>query len=564
MTASLGALLPFLLPGLAMIVAGMVLLGLRGALRDIVILAAPLAVLALIWGLPDGAAGGIHWLGYELVPFRSDALSRLFGTIFSLMAFAGGLFALRQERLAEVPVAFMYAGSAIGVVFAGDLITVFVFWEVMAVCSTLVIWMAGAGARGAGQRYIVMHLFGGVVLMAGIAGHIADTGSIAFGPMLADTPAHWLILAGFLLNAGSWPVSAWLPDAYPKASWSGTVFLSAFTTKTAVLVLLRGFPGEEVLIWVGLVMVFYGIIYAILENDMRRILAYSIINQIGFILVAIGIGSEMALNGAAAHAFIHIIYKGLLLMAAGSVMYVAGRTKCTELGGLFRSMPLTTACAIVGALSMSAMPLTSGFVTKSMIFDSAKLDDMAVVWFLLTAASAALPIMAGIKFPWFVFFQKDSGLRPPDPPWTMRLAMILMAILCIGIGVFPAPLYAMLPFPVDFVPYTTSHVVSQLLLLLFASLAFFLMLRWLRPTDTITLDVDWLWRRLGPSVVARMDRQSAGGAMMNRGQRAATRALQAVYRHHGPTGVLARSWPTGSMAFWAVLMLSAYLVFYYL
>ncbi|MEP2120153.1 MAG: Na(+)/H(+) antiporter subunit D, partial [Bauldia litoralis] len=184
--------------------------------------------------------------------------------------------------------------------------------------------------------------------------------------------------------------------------------------------------------------------------------------------------------------------------------------------------------------------------------------------FLLMAASPALPIMAGIKFPWFVFFQKDSGLRPPDPPWTMRLAMILMAILCIGIGVFPAPLYAMLPFPVDFVPYTTSHVVSQLLLLLFAGLAFFLMLRWLRPTDTITLDVDWLWRRLGPSVVVRMDRQSAGGAMMNRGQRAATRALQAVYRHHGPTGVLARSWPTGSMAFWAVLMLSAYLVFYYL
>ncbi len=566
MTASLGGLLPFLLPGLVMIAAGVVLLWLRGAVRDVVILAAPLAVLALVWALPDGAAGGIHWLGYELVPFRSDSLARLFGTVFSIMAFAGGLFALRQERLAEIPVAFMYAGSAIGVVFAGDLITVFVFWELMAVCSTLIIWMAGAGARGAGQRYIVIHLFGGVLLMAGITGHIADTGSIAFEAMRADSPAHWLILAGFLLNAGSWPISAWLPDAYPKASWSGSVFLSAFTTKTAVLVLWRGFPGEEVLIWIGLVMVFYGIIYAILENDMRRILAYSIINQVGFMVTGIGIGSEMALNGAAAHAFVHIIYKALLLMSAGSVMFMTGKTKCTDLGGLFRTMPLTTICGIIGALSISAFPLTSGFVAKSMISDGAALDHLTIVWFLLAAASAGVFLHAGIKFPWFVFFQKDSGLRPPDPPWTMRWAMVFLSFLCIGIGVYPAPLYAILPFPVDFVPYTASHVVSQLQLLLFSGLAFFLMLGWLKRTETITLDVDWLWRRLGPATIRRMDGSSdrAADALLVRGRRAAAAALQTVYRHHGPLGVLARNWPTGSMAFWAVLLLSAYLVLYYL
>ncbi|MCB1488780.1 MAG: Na+/H+ antiporter subunit D, partial [Bauldia sp.] len=396
MTASLGLFLPFLLPGLVLIAAGVVLLWLRGTVRDVVILGAPLLVLALVWMLPDGQGPGIHWLGYELVPFRSDSLARLFGTVFSIMAFAGGLFGLRQERLNETPIAFMYAGSAIGVVFAGDLITVFVFWELMAVCSTLVIWLAGAEARRAGQRYIVIHLLGGVLLMAGITGHIADTGSIAFGAMKADSPAHWLILAGFLLNAGSWPVSAWLPDAYPRASWSGTVFLSAFTTKTAVLVLWRGFPGEEVLIWIGLVMVFYGIIYAILENDMRRILAYSIINQVGFMVTGIGIGSEMALNGAAAHAFVHIVYKALLLMSAGSVMLMTGRTKCTELGGLFRTMPLTTICGIIGALSISAFPLTSGFVAKSMISDSASEGHLAIVWFLLTAASAGVFLHAGI------------------------------------------------------------------------------------------------------------------------------------------------------------------------
>jgi len=566
MGASLALLLPAVLPGLVLIAAGVVLLRLRGTVRDVVVLAAPLIVLWLIWVLPDGTAGNIHWLGYELVPFRSDRLSRLFGTVFSIMAFAGGLFGLRQQRRAETPLAYMYAGASLGVVFAGDLITVFVFWELMAVCSTLVIWMAGRGARGAGQRYIVIHLLGGVLLMAGIAGHIAQTGSLAFDAMHADSPANGLILAGFLLNAAAWPISAWLPDAYPQASWSGTVFLSAFTTKTAVFVLLRGFAGEEILVWIGLIMAFYGIVYAILENDMRRILAYSIVNQVGFMVTGIGIGTEMALNGAASHAFVHIIYKALLLMSAGSVMFMTGRTKCTELGGLFRTMPITTICGIVGALSISAFPLTSGFVAKSMIVDGAARDHLTIVWFLLTAASAGVFLHAGIKFPWFVFFQKDSGLRPPDPPWTMRAAMLLLAFLCIGIGLFPAPLYAILPFPVDFVPYTGSHVVSQLQLLLFSGLAFFLMLGWLKRTEAITLDVDWLWRRLGPAAARWIDSGTTrvAEALADRGWRAVRRTLETIYRHHGPAGILARTWPTGSMAFWAVFLLAAYLMLYYL
>lgn len=565
MTASLGAVGYLVTPGFLMMAAGLLLFFLRGAIRDAVVLVAPIAVLALVWLLPDGPTEPLRWLGYELVPFRSDALGRLFATVFSITAFAAGLFALRQERRNEIPVAFLYAGAALGVVFAADLITVFVFWELMAVCSTLIVWLGGPAARGAGQRYIIIHLFGGVLLMAGIAGHVAETGTIAFVAMRADSPAHWLILAGFLLNAGSWPTSAWLPDAYPEASWSGTVFLSAFTTKTAVLVLLRGFPGEEILIVLGLIMIFYGIIYAILENDMRRILAYSIVNQVGFMVTGIGIGSELALNGAAAHAFVHIIYKALLLMSAGSVLLMTGRRKCNELGGLFRTMPVTTICGIIGALSISAFPLTSGFVAKSMISDGAGDAGLAIVWFLLTAASAGVFLHAGIKFPWFVFFQKDSGLRPPDPPRSMRIAMILMSALCIGIGVYPAPLYALLPHPVDFVPYTGAHVVSQLQLLLLSGLAFFLLLGWLKRTDTITLDVDWLWRRLGPAVYRTLDGGSdrAWEALAGRAQRGVERLVRTVYRHHGPQGILARTWPTGSMALWAVFLLGAYLIFYY-
>ena len=413
-------------PAAVLILGGLILPLLQERHRQIILLVLPLITLYLVWQVPDGVALEYRFLGYTLALVKGDALSRLFATIFAVMAFAGGLFALNQRRVVELAAACCYAGSAIGIAFAGDLLTVFIFWELMALASTLVVWSAGPSARGAGLRYAAVHLLGGVLLMAGIAGEVASTGSLAFGKLALDTVPRWLILAGFLINAGAPPLSAWLPDAYPESSWSGMVFLSAFTTKAAVYVLLRAFPGTELLIYVGLFMVFYGIIYAILENDMRRILAYSIVNQVGFMVTGIGIGTEMALNGAAAHAFAHIIYKALLLMSAGSVLYMTGKRKCTDLGGLFRTMPLTTICGIVGALSISSFPLTSGFVTKSMISEAAGMRQLEVVWYLLAAASAGVFLHAGIKFPWFVFFQKDSGLRPPDPPWNMRLAMIFL------------------------------------------------------------------------------------------------------------------------------------------
>jgi multicomponent Na+:H+ antiporter subunit D len=557
MTASL--LIP---PAAVLIVGGLVLPFIPLRFRSAALLLFPSAAIYLVWQVPDGVALTKSFLGYELALVKGDALSRLFATAFAIMAFAGALFALNQNRVIELASAFVYAGSAIGVAMAGDLISVFIFWELMAIGSTLVIVSAGRAAYRAALRYAAIHLFGGVLLMAGIAGEIAATGSIVFDRMALDSMPRALILAGFLVNAGAPPLSAWLPDAYPESSWSGMVFLSAFTTKAAVYVLLRGFPGTEILIYFGLFMTFYGIVYAILENDMRRILAYSIVNQVGFMITGIGIGTELALNGAAAHAFTHIIYKALLLMSAGSVLYMTGKRKCTDLGGLFRTMPLTAFCGIVGALSISSFPLTSGFVSKSMISEGAANLQLAVVWFLLAAASAGVFLHAGIKFPWFVFFQKDSGLRPADPPWNMQLAMVLFAALCIGIGVWPELLYSILPYKVEFVPYTGNHVVFQLQLLLFSGLAFFLMLGWLKRTLTITLDVDWLWRKLGPGWAKVLDRQAdlIWRDIVRAITRGATSVVTAARRYHGLDSALARAWPTGNMALWMTVMLAAYLL----
>ena len=553
-------------PGLVLIAAALAVAVLRGGARTVVALGAPFAALLLAWNVPDGVAVQARFLDFDLALLAADRLSRLFGIMFTLMAFGGALFSLNQANRVELPAALLYAGSAVGVALAGDLVTVFVFWELMAIGSTLVVWSAGRTAYAASLRYLMIHLLGGVLLMAGIAGHVAEFGSIAFTRMTLDSASHWLILAGFLINAGAPPLSAWLPDAYPEASWSGTVFLSAFTTKTAVYVLLRGFPGTELLVYVGLFMIFYGIVYALLENDMRRILAYSIVNQVGFMVTGIGIGTEMALNGAAAHAFTHIIYKALLLMSAGSVLLMTGKRKCTDLGGLFQSMPVTAVCGIIGALAISSFPLTSGFVSKSMIAQAAVNEHLFYVWLGLAAASAGVFLHAGIKFPWFVFFQKDSGMRPPEPPRNMLLAMILFAALCIGLGVAPGPLYDLLPYPVDYVPYTGSHVVTQLQLLLFSGLAFFVMLNYLKRTLTVTLDVDWFYRVLFADIAGDAARGlSRGIAAFYAG--VATRLSRLgvrLYRHHGPAGVLARTWPTGSMALWAMVLLLAYLAIYYL
>ncbi len=553
-------------PGLILILGAFLIPVLSESRRSLLVLSLPILTLAMVWLLPIGSSLQIDFLDYILEPVRSSTEGRLFATIFSIMAFAGGLYALKQARTIELTAAFVYAGAAVGVTFAGDLITLFVFWEIMALGSTLVIWSAGThSAYRASMRYLLVHLLGGVILMAGIVAYVVETGSTQFVAMTADSAATWLILAGFLVNAGAPPLSAWIADAYPEASPSGTVFLSAFTTKTAVFALLVGFPGTEILIWIGLYMVFYGIIYALLENDMRRILAYSIVNQVGFMVTAIGIGTEMALNGAAAHAFAHIIYKALLLMSAGSVLMMTGKRKCTDLGGLFQSMPVTAFHGIVGALAISAFPFTSGFVTKSLETSAAAHEGLALVWMLLLAASAGVFLHAGIKFPWFVFFQKDSGLRPPEPPVNLRVAMWIFSFLCIAIGIYPDPLYAILPYAVNYQPYTIDHLVTQLQLLLFAGFAFFVMLKMMKRTLTISLDFDWFYRKFFKELTEEFSIH-ASVAQKNMERRITNRIESIIlnlYRHHGPTGILSRVLPTGSMVMWVAILLCLYLLSYY-
>lgn len=550
-------------PAFIMIMGAMLIPVVRPSFRPVLLVLVPLLTLLMIWNLDDGVLLTARFLGYEVELVEASNVRRLFATIFALMAMVGGFFAFQHARVVEMSASMAYAAGAVGVSFAGDLITLFLFWEFMALFSTVVVWCGGTEeSRRAGIRYGIMHLIGGIVLKIGIEGVAIQTGSIQIQPLMLDSFATWMMLIGVLINAAAPPVSAWLSDAYPEASPTGSVILSAFTTKTAVLALLLLFPGQQVLIWVGLYMIFYGIIYALMENDMRRILAYSIVNQVGFMVVGVGIGTELALNGVAAHAFAHIIYKALLLMSAGAVIVQTGKRKCTDLGGLYRTMPVTAVCGTIGALAISSFPYTSGFISKSMISQSAAYGELAFVWYGLVAASAGVFLHAGIKFPWFVFFQKDSGLRPKDPSWNMQAAMIIFAVACVLLGVFPQLLYRFLPYEVTYVPYTADHLVTQLQLLLFAGLAFFVTLPLMKRTETISLDIDYVYRKMGPKLWNSFLHLLVvlNGLFQTLVLDQAKRLPQSWVRYHGPDGPLAKTWPTGSMLLWVTVMLVVILI----
>ena len=556
-------------PGLIMILGGLLVPLLRGHARRALLLGLPIAGLIYTIALSPGMSADLALFGYVLEVLRVDDLALVWGYIFHIAAFLGVLYALHEDDQVQGAMAQIYMGSAVGAVFAGDLITLFVFWELTAISSVFLIWASGTErALRSGMRYLIVQIGSGVLLLAGTILIYNDTGSLAFNHIGIDSLGGKIILVAFGIKCAFPLLHNWLQDAYPEATVTGTVILSAFTTKLAVYSLARGYAGTEILIVIGAIMTAFPIFYAVIENDLRRVLAYSLNNQLGFMVVGIGIGTELALNGTAAHAFSHILYKALLFMSMGAVLFRTGTINGSELGGLHKTMPWTTGFCIVGAASISAFPLFSGFISKSMILTALGHEGHWLTWAILVFASAGVFHHSGIKIPYFAFFAHDSGKRPQEAPLNMLLAMGIAAFLCIGIGVYPDALYAILPYPVDYVPYTTAHVITQLQLLMFSALAFtFLMLKGIYPPElkSTNLDFDWVYRKFLPKIVL-----SVGWKIVKIDQAIRRQLLEIlsaflglVERWNGMNGVLARTTTISSMAFFAVGLLAVFLVLYF-
>jgi len=542
--------------------------GTKGTVRSVIMLLIPLAGAYNLYHIPMGADVSIGLFEYNLTVLRVDKLSLIFGYLFHLAAFLGIIYSLHVRDTTQHVAGLIYAGSALGAVFAGDLITLFVFWEMLAISSVfLILARRTERAYNAAMRYLLVQVLSGVLLLAGALIIAHETGSIAFDMIGLHGTGSWLIFIAFGIKCAFPMFHNWLTDAYPEATPSGTVFLSAFTTKVAVYALARGFAGTEILVYIGATMAMFPIFFAVIENDLRRVLAYSLINQVGFMVVGIGIGTELALNGAVSHAFNDVVFKGLLFMTMGAVLYRTGKINGSELGNLYKSMPWTTGFCIVGAASISAFPLFSGFVSKSMVMVAALDGGHDIVWLALLFASAGVFHHAGIKIPFFAFFAHESGIRCQEAPRNMLIAMGLAAIICIFNGSYPWVLYSMLPYSVDYIPYTASHVLLQSQLLFFSALAFCLLKLWhIYPPElpSVNLDVEWIYRRLAPGIVQPLTRSIANvdASIRRNALGFVGGVMRWVERHHGLDGMLAKSYPAGVMVSWMVGLLFIYLILY--
>ncbi len=497
----------FIHPALIMIIGALLVPFIRGPLRKPYLILIPLLSLGAVISNNslNGSLATFQFMDWQLVFGRVDKLSSVFASIMALMALIGTLYGMHVEKTSEHIAAWFYVAGSLGTIYAGDYLTVFLFWEMMAFSSVFLIWFRkGPQSLKAGYRYLIIHTFGGVVLLFGIMLRYQAVGDIEFSLLDVRNPElyTWLIMAGFALNAAVVPLHSWLPDAYSEASFNGAVFMCAITSKTAVYTLARSCAGMDILVLLGVIMALYGVIYAIMENDIRRLLAWSIVSQVGFMVAGVGIGTELAINGAVAHAVVNVLFKSLLFMGAGSVLYMTGKTKFTELGGLYKKMPATFFLTLIGCLSISAAPFLAAYVSKGMIIGAGFETHLNWASWLLMLAATGTFIYNGVKLPYFLFFGKnncseETWEKAADPTWNMIAAMVFGSALCIYVGSAPGVLYSMLPYPVHYDPFTAYHLAETLQLLGFAALIFFLLVKYMEPVDRLSLDLDWFYRKGG-------------------------------------------------------------------
>ncbi len=485
-------------PGMILILTGLLCFVLPERVRSVTAAAGSAAALAAVLLLGDDPS-----LTYEVTQgltlqlLHADRLSFLFGLIFCVIAVIAAIYSRGEESRWEKGASLIYAGSSLGVIFAGDWISLICFWEAMAVSSWIVVWSGKTrSAVRASYRYLVMHLAGGNLLLAGGALLCIHRGIQLELLTGSGGAAFWLILAGVCINAGVPPLHTWIPDAYPESTVSGTVFLGSYTTKTAVYILIRLFAGTEELVMLGAVMAVFGACMALIENDLRRLLSYHIVSQIGMMVAALGTGSAVGMDGAALHSAFNILYKGVLLMAAGAVIRATGKRKITELGGLGKKMPVTAICFLIASLSIAGVPFLNGFVSKALIMES--LHHYQAAYWLVMLAGVGTWLSITMKINYFVFWGKKyagNSTVCEGVPLSMNVAMAAAALLCVATGIFADFSYGFTPNGTIGHPFTSAHILEYVGLFVGATVPFVLFLPKMAPHDRITLDFDWFYRR---------------------------------------------------------------------
>ncbi|MBR3786159.1 MAG: Na(+)/H(+) antiporter subunit D [Firmicutes bacterium] len=483
-------------PGLILILTGLLAFVLPQKARQIVAIAGPVVALWALWMLEPDSAMNFHFAGsITMELLHVDMLAKAFGLIFCIIAVLAGIYSFDAADRGEKAAALIYAGSSLGVVFAGDWISLICFWEVMAVASWYLVWVGRTQkAKRASYRYLVMHFFGGNMLLIGAIILCAD-GNFDLQLLTGETGmGYWMVLLGVAVNAAIPPLHTWVADAYPESTPAGTVYMGSFTTKVAIFALIRLFAGTEWLVAIGGLMAVFGACMALIENDLRKLLSYHIVSQLGMMVAGLATGLAAGIDGAALHAAFNILYKGVLLMAAGAVFVATGKRKISELGGLYKQMPLTAVCFLIASLSIAGMPFLNGFVSKGLIMEA--LHDYTLGYWLVMLAGIGTWLSITLKINYFVFFGKtDNDVVCGKVPAYMNIAMVLGAALCVITGVLPGLGYSLMPNQTVGHPFTMEHIMEYFGLFIGATVPFAMLIRKMAPHDYLSLDFDWIYRK---------------------------------------------------------------------
>ena len=527
--------------------------------RWIALITPVVAALAAVTLLAPGVSADWQVMNYTVAAVRVDAMTLVFVGLFHLAGFVAALYSLEHTDRAQASAMLGYVGAGIGAVLAGDLVMLWLFWEMLALTSVVLVWARRTpDATAAGIRYLVFNVTSGVTLLAGIA-FLATTGhDLAIGPIALDSPGGWLVLAAFGIKCGFPLLHNWIPDAYPRAALTGSVILVAITTKVGVYSLARAFAGEELLLVIGSAMIVWPLVYVLVEDDLRRVLAYSLMIQIGLMVAAIGAGNDIALDGATLHVVMDVLFKMLLFMALGAVLIQAGTVRASELGGLGRKMPWTMGFVVVGVLANSAMPGTGAFVSKKLLLGGIEYAGVGPVWYGALAGVSALGVLyVGVRVLYEAFLRRPEKLvEADDASLPMCLAMGTIAVLLLITGLFPGLTDVLRPFASDYQPVKPTKILDQIQLLLFALLTYVVLagrgLALPKSGRRTLLDSEWLYRKLIPALARR------GAALLESVSENIASMIRITERRPGNEPVaysLARGWPIGSMAFWTMVLL---------
>ncbi len=487
-------------PGFILIIGGLIATVMPEKVRKYLQVIIPAIALYFAFQLKIGVhltATIFGWYNFHYLSVTN--VNYIFLIVFSVMALLGGIYAMHNPSKLEAFASMGYTGSALCVTLAGDWITLLIFWELLAVTSLFLIWSNNTkDSNEAGFRYLLIHMLGGNLILFGVVMEVSR-GNYMIGNLSGgahDLP-YWLILIGMAINAAVVPLHAWVPDAYPEGTITGSVFMSSFTTKVAVLCMLRAFAGSELIMWAGVIMIIYGACFAILENDLRRLLSYHIISQVGYMVADIGIGTEFAANGAATLAFAHVLYKSCLFMVAGIIITATGVRKINQLGGLAKKSPLLCICFFIAAFSISGFPPFAGFTCKSLSLVAAEEAGLHAVEWLMLFGSIGTALSIPFKLGYYVFIRKENTPAKLNPvPKNMYVALVLDAGLCVLFGVVPSLVYNIMPYAQDYSAYTAHHLLEYMQFVPAAFLAFLIYLSHMEPHyGVLTLDMDWIARK---------------------------------------------------------------------